>query len=115
MLKGKRDKETYSPGGRFSLGRLAKGSGYYVGIVVESRMGDEGDIKDAKVGEDGGFGLADLWVLGEPIFQDVQVAFDVRSLSSRGDFLNADHFLVEGEEGGYAKKAVRDKDHRESS
>jgi hypothetical protein len=39
VLKGQRDRGTFSPGGRFSLGRISMGSGYCVGIVVESRMG----------------------------------------------------------------------------
>ncbi len=69
VLKGNRDKGTNSPGGRFSLGRMAVGSGYCIGIVVESRMG----IGTALIGEDvrsfvsleGGNGLADAWIIGE--------------------------------------------------
>lgn len=88
VLKG-RNKEFFSaPGGRFSLGRLEEGSGYCVGMVVESRMGahrKEGSEhrhggNEGKVG-----GLGDVWVLGEPVFRDVQVAFDVSSWGVIGD------------------------------
>lgn len=68
VLKGKRDKGTFSPGGRFSLGRMAIGSGYCIGIVVESRTGS-GDVEDS--------GLAEVWIVGEPFFRDVEVVFDV--------------------------------------
>ncbi|KAH6676269.1 aspartic peptidase domain-containing protein [Halenospora varia] len=67
VLKGKRDPLASALGGRLSLGRIAVGSGYCIGVVVESRMG---------VGEDGGNGLADTWIIGEPFFRDVHVAFD---------------------------------------
>jgi hypothetical protein len=80
----KRHKGTLSPGGRFSLGRMAAGSGYCVGIVVESRMG-KGVSLGAETGNigpgttmEGGNGLEDVWIVGEPFFRDVQVAFDVR-------------------------------------
>jgi len=83
VLKGKRDKGTFSPGGRFSLGRMAPGSGYCIGIVVESRIGqetyfasEEGNIGFERGGE-GGNGLEDVWIIGEPFFRDVQVAFNV--------------------------------------
>lgn len=75
VLKGKRDKGTFSPGGRFSMGRMAMGSGYCVGIVVESRMGMK------KTSQEDGNELEDVWVLGEPFFRDCQVAFNVRSTS----------------------------------
>jgi hypothetical protein len=74
-----------APGGRFSLGRMAMGSGYCVGIVVESRMGVE-DMETEKqkdAGFSGGNGLADVWIIGEPFFRDVQVAFDVSWFRSR--------------------------------
>ncbi len=68
-------------GGRLSLGKLhmdsggegnGTNSGYCVGRVVETRMGLQGGD-----GEDGeGSGLRDLWVLGEPAFWGVGVAFD---------------------------------------
>lgn len=70
VLKGRRDKGSSAPGGRFSLGRMEEGSGYCVGMIVESRMGVE-------AGSGGGNGLMDVWVIGEPFFRDVQVAFDV--------------------------------------
>lgn len=93
VLKGKRDKGTFSPGGRFSLGRMGIGSGYCVGIVVESRLG----IRQAPQGDENG--LEDVWILGEPFFGDCQVAFDVRSplFVKLGAILTA--FVVEGEEG----------------
>ncbi|PBP28196.1 hypothetical protein BUE80_DR000861 [Diplocarpon rosae] len=81
VLAGKRDTGTFSPGGRFSLGRMAMGSGYCIGIVVESRMGVGTVLNggDARSGANlvRGDGLADLWIIGEPFFRDVQVAFNV--------------------------------------
>ncbi|PVH87466.1 acid protease [Cadophora sp. DSE1049] len=80
VLKGNRDRGTFSPGGRFSLGRMATGSGYCIGIVVESRMGVgtalAGGETGSSVSVDGGNGLADVWIIGEPFFRDVQVAFN---------------------------------------
>ncbi|KAK0120895.1 hypothetical protein ONS96_011093 [Cadophora gregata f. sp. sojae] len=80
VLKGKRDKGTFSPGGRFSLGRMATGSGYCIGIVVESRMGVGTALawgeSVSTFSMDGGNGLADVWIIGEPFFRDVQVAFN---------------------------------------
>ncbi|KAH7354916.1 aspartic peptidase domain-containing protein [Rhexocercosporidium sp. MPI-PUGE-AT-0058] len=80
VLKGSRDKGTFSPGGRFSLGRMASGSGYCIGIVVESRMGVSTALNGGETGSsvsiDGGNGLADVWIIGEPFFRDVQVAFN---------------------------------------
>ena len=35
----------------------------------------------SSVSMDGGNGLADVWIIGEPFFRDVQVAFNVSSLS----------------------------------
>ncbi|KAJ8060561.1 hypothetical protein OCU04_010876 [Sclerotinia nivalis] len=77
VLDGKRDTGSFSPGGRFSLGRMERGSGYCVGIVVEGRFGD-GDSPDGEGGDGGldGNGMEDMWILGEPFFRDVQVAFD---------------------------------------
>jgi hypothetical protein len=85
VLKGKRDKGTFSPGGRFSLGRMTAGSGYCVGIVVESRMGkgrslgSETGNKGFGTSLEGGNGMEDVWIIGEPFFRDVQVAFNVSS------------------------------------
>ncbi|KAH7410971.1 aspartic peptidase domain-containing protein [Cadophora sp. MPI-SDFR-AT-0126] len=80
VLKGNRDRGTFSPGGRFSLGRMVTGSGYCIGIVVESRMGVGTALARRETGStvsvDGGNGLADVWIIGEPFFRDVQVAFD---------------------------------------
>jgi hypothetical protein len=69
------------------LGRRATGSGYCVGIVVESRMGTDNTPYDEN-------GLDDLWVLGEPFFRDCQVAFDAE-LSLRANVYSR---AVEGEE-----------------
>lgn len=81
VLQGKRDKGTFSPGGRFSLGRMATGSGYCIGIVIESRMGTGSAFTAGEAGStvsgEGGNGLANVWIIGEPFFRDVQVAFDV--------------------------------------
>ncbi|TAQ88432.1 hypothetical protein B7494_g3215 [Chlorociboria aeruginascens] len=73
VLKGKNDKGTFSPGGRFSLGRMAMGSGYCIGIVVESRMGVANSKGPNDIDQNG---MADLWIIGEPFFRDVQVAFN---------------------------------------
>lgn len=76
--EGSRSEALWGPdGGRLSLGKLSMGgngtgSGYCVGRVVETRMGlqaGEGDDKE-------GIGLRDVWVLGEPVFWGVGVAFD---------------------------------------
>ncbi|KAE9371443.1 acid protease [Stipitochalara longipes BDJ] len=82
VLKGKRDKGTFSPGGRFLLGRMAPGSGYCIGIVVASKMGKEMPLgtekgnMDSRTSMEGGKGLEDVWIVGEPFFRDVQVAFN---------------------------------------
>jgi hypothetical protein len=68
------------------LGRMAAGSGYCVGIVVESRMGKgiSFGAETSNIGPgttmEGANGLEDVWIVGEPFFRDVQVAFDVRFL-----------------------------------
>lgn len=86
VLKGKRDKGTFSPGGRFSLGRMTMGSGFCLGVVVESRMDpvNIADVRESTSGVriDGGNGLSDVWIIGEPFFRDVQVAFDVSVVPS---------------------------------
>ena len=62
----------YGPaGGRFSLGKLADGTGYCVGSVVESSMG----LRREWLGS----GMKDVWVLGEPFFRGFGVVFDVDS------------------------------------
>lgn len=64
-------------GGRLSLGKLSMagnrtGTGYCVGRVVETRMG-----LPARDGVDWeGSGLRDVWVLGEPAFWGIGIAFD---------------------------------------
>ncbi|KAH0829859.1 hypothetical protein AYO21_10167 [Fonsecaea monophora] len=56
-------------GGRFSLGKLQDGSGYCVGSVVETRMGQRRDGFES--------GMKDVWVLGEPFFRGLGVTFDM--------------------------------------
>lgn len=95
VLKGKRDHGTFSPGGRFSLGRMTTGSGYCIGVVVESRMGlstSDADARNPNFGIhiEGGDGLSDVWVIGEPIFRDAQIAFNVSVPSTNGCLLRAD-------------------------
>jgi hypothetical protein len=104
VLKGRRDKGTFAPGGRFSLGRLETGSGYCIGNVVESRMGVEVSMsgKDGETSFGGGNGLADVWIIGEPFFRDVQVAVDVRNPDVRR-WLDTDKIAVEGKESWYAE------------
>ena len=62
----------YGPaGGRFSLGKLEDGTGYCVGIVVETKMG----LRKEWFGS----GLRDVWILGEPFFRGLGVVFDVEN------------------------------------
>ncbi|KAF7854439.1 uncharacterized protein EAF02_011614 [Botrytis sinoallii] len=77
VLDGKRDEGGFSPGGKFSLGRMERGSGYCVGVIVEGRFGKK-DGRSEEVENDGvdGNGMEDMWIFGEPLFRDVQVAFD---------------------------------------
>ncbi|KAF7947623.1 hypothetical protein EAE96_008705 [Botrytis aclada] len=77
VLEGKRDEGSFSPRGRFSLGRMERGSGYCVGIVVEGRFGNM-DSQSGVVENGGadGNGMEDMWIFGEPLFRDLQVAFD---------------------------------------
>lgn len=82
-MNGKRDEGSFSPGGRFSLGRMERGSGYCVGIVVEGRFGNmDGQRGTVDNGGVEGNGMEDMWIFGEPFFRDVQVAFDVSFLSA---------------------------------
>jgi hypothetical protein len=76
--EGSRSEAFWGPdGGRLSFGKLnlegnGTGSGYCVGRVVETRMGLQ-----AREGEDWeGSGLRDVWVLGEPAFWGIGIAFD---------------------------------------
>ncbi len=60
----------YGPaGGRFSLGKLADGTGYCVGSVVETRMGLRREGMES--------GMKVMWVLGEPFFRCLGVVFDI--------------------------------------
>ncbi|PQE28231.1 aspartic peptidase domain-containing protein [Rutstroemia sp. NJR-2017a BBW] len=85
IMKGARDKGTFSPGGRFSLGRTERGSGFCVGMVVEGVFG--------VWGEGNGNGMEDVWVLGEPFFRDVQIAFDVSLLCFLWTFVLVIHVI----------------------
>lgn len=69
-LKGEtRDDTVQGPrGGPQSLGLWKPGTGYCVGVVVESRMED---VAGARTG------LQDTWVFGEPFFRSMGVAFDL--------------------------------------
>lgn len=55
---------------------MTEGSGCCIGIVVESRMSDENLDEKAQ----GSSGLENVWIIGEPFFRDVQVAFDASLL-----------------------------------
>lgn len=67
--EGTRADAVYGPaGGRFSLGKLADGSGYCVGSVIETRMGSGKQWHRS--------GMQDMWVLGEPFFRGLGVVFD---------------------------------------
>ena len=76
--EGSRSEALWGPdGGRLSLGKLdmggnGTGSGYCVGRVLETRMGLQS--KEGVAWE--GSGLRDVWVLGEPAFWGVGIAFD---------------------------------------
>lgn len=90
ILQGKKDRGTFSPGGRFSLGRMARGSGYCVGMIVESRMGlstspirKGGRVEGPHSDMDRYNNLDDFWVIGEAFFHDVEVAFNVRDIGPR--------------------------------
>lgn len=76
--EGSREESLWGPdGGRLSLGKLNMGengtvSGYCVGRVVETRMG----LRAGEGQEWEGSGLRDVWVMGEPVFWGVGIAFD---------------------------------------
>jgi hypothetical protein len=81
-------------GGWFSLGRVREGSGYCVGSVVETRMGEEkqdfvgapGMVQQGAggmagrrgSGEIAGNGMRGVWVLGETWFRGVGAVFDFK-------------------------------------
>ncbi|KIW41350.1 uncharacterized protein PV06_06917 [Exophiala oligosperma] len=68
--EGTMEDALYGPdGGKFSLGKLGNGTGYCVGAVVETTMG----VREEWIAS----GVRDLWVLGEPFFRGLGVAFDV--------------------------------------
>lgn len=64
-----REENIHGPvGGRFSLGKVGNGTGYCVGVVVETKLG---------VSEEGmTSGMQHTWVLGEPFFRGMGVVFD---------------------------------------
>lgn len=76
--EGSRSEALKGPdGGRLSLGKLEMGgnktgSGYCVGRVVETRIGLQTGQDENREGS----GLRDVWVLGEPVFWGVGIAFD---------------------------------------
>jgi len=85
MMKGKRGDGRWSPGGAFSLGRNVIGSGYCIGMIIESRWDvDAHETKKRRPSwrTESESGLEDLWIIGEPFFRDVQVAFDVSATVS---------------------------------
>lgn len=100
IMKGKRGDGRWSPGGAFSLGRKEIGSGYCIGMVIESRWSVAADKMKEKVSGfqlESGNGLEDVWIIGEPFFRDVQVAFDV-SNACRQLWQRTNKRVVEGEE-----------------
>jgi Eukaryotic aspartyl protease len=56
-------------GGPFSLGRLGNGTGYCLGIIAETNMGERPQWTSS--------GLQDIWILGEPFFRGLGVVFDL--------------------------------------
>lgn len=74
-------------GGPFSLGQVdlrsdrndtgaRVGTGYCVGIIVESKMGIKKDWERSA--------MRDVWVLGEPFFRGLGVAFDMGDKEGKG-------------------------------
>lgn len=69
---GTRADTLYGPvGGCFSLGELRNGSGYCVGMVVETNMGMRPEWAAS--------GMQGVWVLGEPFFRGLGVIFDLEN------------------------------------
>jgi hypothetical protein len=61
---------------------MHSGSGYCIGIVVESRMGDGMSLsgtegRTSTHSSVGWNGLSDVWIVCEPFFRDVEVVFNV--------------------------------------
>lgn len=68
-----------SSGAKFSLGKEKLGSGYCIGVVVETRMGvrnEEGKY-GRKTSDAAGNGMRDFWVVGEPFFHGMGLVFDI--------------------------------------
>ncbi|KAL9105627.1 MAG: hypothetical protein Q9227_009239 [Pyrenula ochraceoflavens] len=81
---GKEEAPNGPPGGRFSLGKEREGSGFCVGAVVETRVAyhdagkKDGDTQQGRQG-DGGDGLRNLWIIGEPYFYGNGLVFDLEA------------------------------------
>lgn len=73
----KASKET--SGGKFSLGQEKPGSGYCIGLVVETSAGlsHDADTHGSRTNEAAANGLRDLWIIGEPFFRGIGLVFDV--------------------------------------
>lgn len=72
ILRNVKDEGNFAPGGRFSLGRLMKASRFCVGAVVEGKFGGDKSRED--------IGMQNAWVLGQDLFRNMEIMFDVRSL-----------------------------------
>jgi len=73
------------PGGRFSLGRYKKGSGYCIGAIVQTAMGVKHGGANGEEGKNvrgagalAGNGMRDVWVIGEGFFRGVGGVFDFK-------------------------------------
>lgn len=76
-----REDDIHGPaGGRFSLGKVDvgtnSGTGYCVGLIVETAMG----LRKEWQGSD----MRDIWVLGEPFFRGLGIAFDLGDEKGKG-------------------------------
>ncbi|KAL2352563.1 aspartic peptidase domain-containing protein [Cryomyces antarcticus] len=91
VFRGTRDDSASDGGlgGRLSLGRVAKGSGYCVGAVVETlmgvghaagyvRAGGGGGRAGPEAGVLAGNGMRGVWVLGEIGMRGLGIVFDVQ-------------------------------------
>jgi len=62
-------------------------------------LGTEAGNMGFETSMEGGNGLEDVWIIGEPFFRDVQVAFDVSSTPCSSPKRKLTRSPVEGEEG----------------
>ena len=69
-------------GGKMSLGKEKEGSGYCIGMLVESRgafraenekNGSDGHRRHGRVGN----GLKNMWIVGDPFFRGLGLVFDI--------------------------------------